>query len=42
MGCNIKLGFLFSFFGIIDLVAILPFYLAAGIVVRSGGFTALS
>jgi voltage-gated potassium channel len=30
-----KLGFVFSFFGIIDLLAILPFYLALGIDLRS-------
>ena len=30
-----KLGFIFSFLGIIDLVAILPFYLASGIDLRS-------
>jgi len=30
-----KLGFAFSFFGIVDLVAILPFYLALGIDLRS-------
>ncbi len=30
-----KLAFVFSFFGIIDLVAILPFYLALGIDLRS-------
>jgi voltage-gated potassium channel len=30
-----KLKFIFSFFGIIDLVAILPFYLATGIDLRS-------
>jgi voltage-gated potassium channel len=30
-----KLGFIFSFFGIIDLLAILPFYIAAGVDLRS-------
>lgn len=30
-----KTGFIFSFFGIIDLLAILPFYLATGIDLRS-------
>ena len=30
-----KLGFIFSFYGIIDLVAILPFYIASGIDLRS-------
>ncbi len=30
-----KLGFVFSFFGLIDLIAILPFYIAAGIDLRS-------
>ncbi len=30
-----KPGFIFSFYGIIDLVAILPFYLAAGLDLRS-------
>jgi voltage-gated potassium channel len=30
-----KLAFIFSFFGLIDLIAILPFYLAAGIDLRS-------
>ncbi len=30
-----KLGFVFSFFGIVDLLAILPFYLAAGFDLRS-------
>ena len=32
---NKKLAYIFSFFGIIDLVAILPFYLSAGIDLRS-------
>ena len=30
-----KLDFVFSFFGLIDLVAILPFYLIAGLYLRS-------
>ena len=30
-----KLGFVFSFFGLIDLVAILPFYLSVGLDLRS-------
>ena len=30
-----KLGYIFSFFGLIDLIAILPFYLSAGIDLRS-------
>jgi voltage-gated potassium channel len=30
-----KLGFIFSFFGIVDLVAILPFYIASGVDLRS-------
>jgi voltage-gated potassium channel len=30
-----KLGFVFSFFGLIDLLAILPFYVAAGLDLRS-------
>ncbi|MBT4866669.1 MAG: ion transporter [Planctomycetaceae bacterium] len=30
-----KLGFLFSFFGIVDLLAILPFYIASGVDLRS-------
>ncbi len=30
-----KLGFVFSFFGLIDLVAILPFYVASGLDLRS-------
>ena len=30
-----KLGFIFSFFGIIDLLSILPFYIASGIDLRS-------
>jgi len=30
-----KIGFIFSFFGLIDLLAILPFYLAGGVDLRS-------
>ncbi len=30
-----KLGFIFSFFGIIDLLAVLPFYITAGVDLRS-------
>jgi voltage-gated potassium channel len=30
-----KLGFIFSFFGVVDLLAILPFYLATGLDLRS-------
>ena len=32
---NSKLGFIFSFFGIIDLLAILPFYVAPGLDLRA-------
>ncbi|SHE20652.1 ion transporter [methanotrophic endosymbiont of Bathymodiolus puteoserpentis (Logatchev)] len=30
-----KIGFVFSFFGLIDLLAILPFYLSVGLDLRS-------